>query len=97
MINAILTENGVLQVPGIPEYYLNNQDFRTLMNDKQLAAKVRNLFGRDVRIGVFGVLNEDNIYVEDTSDIKGAKEVAQCDERGLSFYAKLPDDISAFI
>ena len=86
MLSLVLMKEGSAIVEGLPEYYVSDEDFSSLLHDKEKAAEVFSFFGQNVCIGRLGAL-KDGVYDEENYETD--RFVNSKSGKGMSFYEKV--------
>jgi hypothetical protein len=86
MTNVILTENGAINAPGAPDYYLGDDDFVRVFNDEDFAKQLYEYFGTRVCLGRLGVKDSTtDAYVERVFE----QQDVVPEQEGLCYYEKV--------
>lgn len=86
MLNIVITKDGPIAVPGIPEYYLHDKDLMLLLKDADLREKFMNKFGKNVSVGRLGTISSDGVFYEEPVKLDRIDSGKNGD---LGYYAKM--------
>ena len=86
MVDLVINKESCGLADGIPDYYVSDADFSTLLNNRGLQLQLYLQFGKAVGVGRLGRENAHGVYVEN-----GVREIDTFDNQteGVSFYDKI--------
>ena len=82
MMNIVLTENGAVEAPGTPDYYLTDVDFIKVQTDVNFAKNLYDYFQDRVCLGRLGTTDT---YVEKIFE----EPIVEAENANLCFYEKV--------